>query len=68
MFIALFISIKISTNNTGVYQSFFAVEDSPIEWGTSLVYFLASLVALSIGIKFCKNQSTLYGILYLVFA
>ncbi len=68
MFIALFVAVKISTHNTGIYRSFFAVEDGPVEWGTSLVYFLASLVALSIGIKFCKDKSTTYGILYLVLA
>lgn len=47
---------------------FFAVEDGPVEWGTSLVYFLASLVALSIEIKFCKDKSTTYGILYWILA
>ena len=68
MFMGLFIAVKISTHNTGIYQSFFAVEDGPVEWGTSLVYFLASLVALSIAIKFCKDKSTTYGVLYLVLA
>jgi hypothetical protein len=31
MFIALFVAVKISTHNTGVYRSFFAVEDGPVE-------------------------------------
>jgi hypothetical protein len=66
--LTLFIVIKIFTKNTGIYQSFFAVEDGPIEWGTTVVYLLASFVALSIGITFYKEKSSTYGVLYLIVA
>jgi hypothetical protein len=68
IFLSFFIHIKMFTNNTGIYQSFFAFEDGPIEWGTTVVYLLAALVALSIGIDFYKEKSTTYGVLYLIFA
>jgi hypothetical protein len=68
LFLTFFIVIKIFTKNTGIYQSFFAIEDGPVEWGTTVVYLLASFVALSIGITFCKEKSLTYGVLYLIVA
>ena len=49
------------------YESF-VTEDTIVEYGQSLSYFLAFILALLIAVGCCRAKRTLHGVLYLVLA
>jgi len=61
--IVFFVFLKLEFNK--LYLDM-AREDSFIEYAQSLIYFLSSLFAFSVGIGFLKNKLRLYGWLYII--
>ena len=50
------------------YQVLMATEDSTIEWLTFISYFLAFIFSLSITIIYCRSNSALLSIMYMLFS
>lgn len=65
-FIGLLVWLKL--RHPWFYALDFMKEDGPIEWGTSIPYFIAVIVSALVSVSLYRNGQRLFGVLYALLA
>ena len=68
LFIFLIILDKILFGPRNDFYAYFALEDGPVEYATSIVYFLSSLFSVTLAVTFIRQKKYLFAIFFLLLA